>query len=116
MVANLHQGWGASSQPNTGSSTNVLHGRALIEKNSEISKNLEENSLISKYNTQPSSLETAKQRFPLKNPKNVAKSVVLYTSWYNLKCKTLIELTLLKDASVESDSVLTSIRSMTSLT
>ena len=36
------------------------------------------------------------------------KSVVFYVSWYNLKCKSLLELTALKDSSIQADSTLTS--------
>lgn len=99
---------GGGGDSSGGSSTNVLDGKALIEKNLEISKDLENNSLISKYDIQDSALQAVKQRFALKNPSNVPESVVFYTSWYNLKCKTLIEHTVLKEASIQNDSALTS--------
>lgn len=44
----------------------------------------------------------------MNDPQNVSKSVTLYASFYNLKCKTLIELTALKNLSIQRDSVLTS--------
>lgn len=92
-------GGGSSSTPagnsDGSSSTNTLDGRALFDKNLEISKDLDTNSLISKYDIQPSALDAIKQRFPLINPRDVSQSVVFYVSSYNLKCKALIELTAL---------------------
>ncbi len=120
IPSNTGGGKGASSQSNAGSSskagsstnagdsTDALKGKALILKSFDYNNDLDLNSLIIDYNTNPSNIETAKQRFPLKNPNDVPEGVALYTSWYNIKCKTLIELTVLKDPSIKSDSVVTS--------
>ena len=83
-------------------------GLAIMARNMEISKDLDNNSLIANSNIPPSDLEAIKQRFPLKDPRDVPNSVTLYASFYNLKCKTLIELTALKDHSIQSNSALTS--------
>ena len=98
----------AGSSSKAGSSTEALKGNTLIIKSLQYNNDLEDNSLIDDYNTKPSNLETAKQRFPLKNPEDVPENVVLYTSWYNIKCKILTELTVLKDPSIKSDSVVAS--------
>lgn len=98
----------SSSQAGSTSSTNPSDGIAIIARNIQISRDLDDNSLISKYAVQSSILEPIKQRFPLKDPQNVPNSVTLYVSFYNLKCKTLIELTALKDLSIQGDSALTS--------
>lgn len=90
------------------SSTNPSNGITLVARTIQITRDLENNSLIPKYAVQPSVLEAIKQRFPFKDPQNVPNSVVLYVSFYNLKCKTLIELTALKNLSIQSDSALTS--------
>lgn len=74
-------GGGASSNSDVGSSSNnTIDGTALIAKNLEVSKDLEVNSLIPKCDLQPSVIDAIKQRFPLKDPRNVPESVVLYVS------------------------------------
>ena len=98
----------SSSQAGSSSSTNPPDGIAIIARNIQISRDLDDNSLISKYGVQSSIIESIKQRFPMKDPQNVPNSVTLYASFYNLKCKTLIELTALKDLSIQGDSALTS--------
>ena len=102
---------GGASQSSTGTSsdtTNASDGSQSVQRNLEISKDLDTNSLISKCALQDSALQEIKQKFPLKDPRNVADSIVPYLSWYNLKCKTLIELAVLKDSSIQSDPSFTS--------
>lgn len=100
---------GASSSEAGGtSSTNPSEGIAIIARNIQISRDLDNNSLIPNYAVQPSDLEAIKLRFPLHDPRNVPNSVTLYVSFYNLKCKTLIEHTALKNLSIQNDSALTS--------
>ena len=103
-------GAGASnSEVGASTSTNSLDDDiAIIARNIQITRDLDEKSLFAKYGIQPSVLEAINQRFPVKDPQNVPKSVTLYASFYNLKCKTLIELTALKNLSIQGDSVLTS--------
>lgn len=105
-------GGGGGSQSGTSTATSststTVDGTALIARTVQITRDLEDNSLISKYDVQPSVLEEIKQRFPMKNPRDVPLPITLYVSFYNLKCKTLIEHTALKDLSIQSDSALTS--------
>lgn len=96
------------SEFNPTNSPKVAQVLGLYQRNWEITQNLEKNSLISKYEVKPSVLQAAKQKFALKNPKDVPEYVILYTSWYNLKCKALTELTVLKHESIQKDSSLTS--------
>ena len=105
-------GGGSSTDAGSGAagvnSTNTLNGIGLIARSVQINRDLDNNSLINKYNVQPSVLEAIKKRFPLKDPQNVTEAVTLYASFYNLKCKTLIELTVLKNLSIQNDSALAS--------
>ena len=100
---------GASNNENSGtSSTNAWDGIAFVARSVQIAKDLDNNSLIRNYAIQPSVLEAIKQRFPLKDPQDVPNPVVPYVSFYNLKCRALIEHTALKNLSIQNDSALTS--------
>ena len=69
---------GAGASTSTNSLDNDI---AIIARNIQITRDLNEKSLFSNYGIKPSVLEAINQRFPVKDPRNVPESVTLYTSF-----------------------------------
>ena len=84
-------GTGGGSGTGDASSTNILNAKALIERSSQLDKDLTDDAFVLKGNMQQEAVKEIAKKFPRIDGRDVPSSVLPYLSFYNLKCRALQE-------------------------
>ena len=84
-------GTGGGSGTGDASSTNILNAKALIERSSQLDKDLADDAFVLKGNIQQEAVKEIAKKFPRIDSRDVPSSVLPYLSFYNLKCRALQE-------------------------
>ena len=99
-------GTGGASSSATGDagSTNVLDPNALIERKSVLEKDLMDDSFILKGNMQQQVVQDIAKKFPVIDARDVPRSILVYLSFYNIKCRALQEHMIIESCDIKLDN------------
>ena len=95
---------GGGSGPGGAGPTNISDAKALIERSSQLDKDLMDNAFVLKGNLQQEKAEEIIKKFPKIDSRDVPSTVLPYLSFFNLKCRALQELMLIETCGVKLEN------------
>ena len=92
---------GGGSGPGGAGPINISEAKALIERSSQLDKDLMDNAFVLKGNLQQEKINEITKKFPKIDSRDVPSTVLPYLSFFNLKCRALQELMMIESCGVK---------------